>query len=109
MVGIEGPFDPSLLIRRLHLQSCGIARTSGTYIRGEHIWNPRTRETARMRSKPHGDRPNELRSGTGFATARLPWRGGILFLAGIPEIEGYMVDSRGTATYTPGFARYLAA
>lgn len=32
-VGIRSPFEPSLLIRKLHLHSCGIA-TSGTYIRG---------------------------------------------------------------------------
>ena len=26
---------------------------------------------------------------------------GILFLAGVPDVEGYMVDSNGTATLTP--------
>ena len=108
VVGIRSPFDPSLLIRRLHLQSCGIA-TSGTYIRGEHIWNPRTRETANEIASLTVIGPNVYEADR-FATAAFAMgEDGIRFLAGIPEIEGYMVDSRGTATYTPGFARYLAA
>lgn len=45
-----------------------------------------------------------------FATAAFAMgEQGIRFLAGVPDLEGYMVDSRGTATFTAGFTRYLAA
>ena len=40
-IGIRSPFDPSKLVRKLLMSNRGIA-TSGTYIRGEHIYNPRT-------------------------------------------------------------------
>jgi thiamine biosynthesis lipoprotein len=107
-VGIRSPFEPSLLIRKLHLHSCGIA-TSGTYIRGEHIWNPRTGEAATEIASLTVVGPNVYEADR-FATAAFAMgEQGIRFLAGVPDLEGYMVDSRGTATYTPGFTRYLAA
>jgi thiamine biosynthesis lipoprotein len=108
VIGIRSPFDPSLLVRRLHLPSCGIA-TSGTYIRGEHIWNPRTGTPANEIASLTVIGPNVYEADR-FATAAFAMgEPGIRFLAGVPDLEGYMVDSRGTATYTPGFARYLAA
>jgi thiamine biosynthesis lipoprotein len=107
-IGIRSPFEPSKLIRKLSLQNCGIA-TSGTYIRGDHIYNPRTGEPA-----------NEIASLTvvasniyeadRFATAAFAMgRHGIEFLAGVRDCDAYMVDKRGVATYTPGFTRHLAA
>ncbi len=107
-VGIRSPFEPSLLIRKLHLHSCGIA-TSGTYIRGDHIWNPLTGAAANGAISLTVVGPNVFEADR-FATAAFAMgEQGIRFLAGVPDLEGYMVDSRGTATFTPGFARYLAA
>src|SRR5208337_229960 len=40
-IGIRNPFDPSTIIKVLRLSDRGIA-TSGTYIRGDHIYNPQT-------------------------------------------------------------------
>jgi thiamine biosynthesis lipoprotein len=108
MVGIRSPFDPSLMVRRLHLHSCGIA-TSGTYIRGEHIWNPRTGAAASEIASLTVVAANVYEADR-FATAAFAMgEEGIRFLAGVPDLDGYMVDAQGTATFTPGFTRYLAA
>jgi len=105
-IGIRNPFDPSTIIRKLALTNRGVA-TSGTYIRGEHIYNPRT-----------GGRANEIASLTvigpnvyeadRIATAAFAMgRAGIRFIAGMTELDAYSVDWSGTATFTPGFARYI--
>ncbi len=108
VVGIRSPFDPSLMVRKLHLQSCGIA-TSGTYIRGEHIWNPRTGAAANEIASLTVIGPNVYEADR-FATAAFAMgEEGIKFLATKTELDGYMVDAKGVATFTPGFARYLAA
>jgi thiamine biosynthesis lipoprotein len=44
-----------------------------------------------------------------FATAAFAMgRDGIGFIASLPEMDGYMVEWSGTATFTPGFMRYMA-
>ena len=107
-IGIRSPFDPSNLIRVVSLQNRGIA-TSGTYIRGAHIYNPRT-----------GGRAGEIASMTvigsnvyeadRWATAAFAMgHAGIDFVASLPDLDCYMVDWSGTATLTPGFERYLAS
>ncbi len=107
-IGIRNPFDPSTLIRRLALQNRGIA-TSGTYIRGKHIYNPHT-----------GGPADEIASMTvvgenvyeadRFATAAFAMGpAGVEFMAGVPGCDAYMVDKSGMATFTPGFARYIAS
>jgi FAD:protein FMN transferase len=108
VIGIRSPFDPSLLIRRLSLTSCGIA-TSGTYIRGEHIWNPKTGAPANEIASLTVIGPNVYEADR-FATAAFAMGArGIEFMAGLAGFEAYMVDAAATAVYTPGFARYLAA
>lgn len=107
-IGIRSPFDPSKLIRSISLHNRGVA-TSGTYIRGPHIYNPLT-----------GGRPQEIASLTvigpnvyeadRLATAAFAMgQAGIQFLAGFPDFETYMVEWSGTATFTPGFARYFTS
>ncbi len=45
-----------------------------------------------------------------FATAAFAMgQAGIAFIEGLDGCEGYLVDGRGTATYTSGFASYVAA
>lgn len=108
VIGIRSPFDPSLLIRRLRLPSCGIA-TSGTYIRGEHIYNPRAETPANEIASLTVIGPNVYEADR-FATAAFAMGArGIEFMAGLPGFEAYMVDAAATAVYTPGFARYLAS
>lgn len=106
-VGIRSPFDESLLLRALRVGSCGIA-TSGTYARGAHIWNPRSGLAATEIASLTVIGPNVYEADR-FATAAFAMgRAGIGFLASLDELEGYMVDADGIATFTPGFARYFA-
>jgi len=38
-VGIRNPFEPAEIIKVIRPRGCGVA-TSGTYVRGQHIYNP---------------------------------------------------------------------
>ncbi len=107
-IGIRSPFEPSKLIRRLALQNRGIA-TSGTYIRGEHIYNPLTGRPANEIASMTVVAPNVYEADR-FATAAFAMGpAGIEFMAGLPDCDAYMVDKAGVATFTPGFTRYLAS
>jgi len=106
-VGIRDPFKPSELVMVVHLSGEGIA-TSGTYERGEHIYDPVHRRPA-----------NEVASmsiiATGvydadrFATAAFAMgRQGLPFIGALPVLHGFMVTCDGRAYCTPGFQRYTA-
>jgi thiamine biosynthesis lipoprotein len=105
-IGLRNPFDPSRLMRKLALQDRGIA-TSGTYIRGEHIYNPRTGTRANAIASMTVIGP-DIYEADRYATAAFAMgEKGIEFMASLPGFDAYMVDARGTATFTPGFARYI--
>lgn len=107
-IGIRNPFvmPQKEIVKVVYLRDEGIA-TSGTYIRGEHIYNPRD-----------GDKPaDEIMSMTvigpnvyeadRFATAAFAMgQKGIEFIEHIPGLEGYMIDKQGLATMTTGFVKY---
>jgi thiamine biosynthesis lipoprotein len=104
-IGIRSPFDISKITKRLSITNRGVA-TSGTYIRGEHIYNPLT-----------GARANEIASLTvigpdvyeadRMATAAFAMGNrGIGFIAGLPGFEGYMIGYDRTSLSTLGFSRY---
>jgi len=42
-VGIRSPFNSREVVKVLSISDCGVA-TSGTYVRGQHIYNPRSAE-----------------------------------------------------------------
>jgi thiamine biosynthesis lipoprotein len=102
-VGIRNPFDTAEIIKIIYPRGRGVA-TSGSYARGQHIYNPIGK----------GDPLTEIVSLTvigvdvleadRFATAAFAMgRDGILFLEEAPGLEGYMVDSNRRATPTSGF------
>ncbi len=106
-VGIRNPFNMNEIVKVLSVTDCGVA-TSGTYIRGQHVYNPKA-----------GHRPlTEIVSLTvigpniyeadRFATAAFAMqRDGIDFIENLDGFEGYMIDSAGQATLTSGFERYV--
>ncbi|MEO8863076.1 MAG: FAD:protein FMN transferase [Candidatus Saccharimonadales bacterium] len=107
-VGIRNPFNINEIIKTLVISGEGVA-TSGTYIRGQHIYNPHS---------PNSD-INEVKSLTvvgpniyeadRFATAAFAMgKKGIGFIESTGGLEGYMVDDAQIATYTSGFKRYQA-
>ncbi len=107
-IGLRNPFDPSTIIRTLALTNRGIA-TSGTYIRGEHIYNPRNGEKANSIASITVVAPNVYEADRLATAAFAMGEAGVEFIAGIPTCDAYMVDNGGTATFTPGFARYIAS
>lgn len=105
-VGICNPFDLSQIVKKVGLNDRGIA-TSGSYMRGAHIYNPRndgpTDEIASItvigRDVLEADR---------LATAAFAMgRKGIYFIEALPDVEGYMIDRHGRATMTTGFQEYV--
>ncbi|WP_258590878.1 FAD:protein FMN transferase [Mesorhizobium sp. AR07] len=105
-VGIRNPFNADEVIKIVYPREHGVA-TSGTYVRGQHIYNPRAA----------GDPITDIVSLTvigadvfeadRFATAAFAMgRDGILFLEQTPGLEGYLVGSNGRATPTSGFGAF---
>lgn len=108
-VGIRNPFDWSEVVKVLYLSDIGIA-TSGTYVRGDHIYDPH--------AVAHG--PGEIVSlsvvgpnvyeADIYATAAFAMGSkGIYFIEEQPGFEGYMIDRDGQAVMTTGLEDHLRA
>jgi len=107
-IGIRNPFNRDEIIKTLQISGGGVA-TSGTYVRGQHIYNPLD-----------GTEANEVASLTvigptiydadRFATAAFAMgKAGIKFIESLKGFEGYMVTPDKLATFTSGFERYVEA
>jgi thiamine biosynthesis lipoprotein len=107
-IGVRNPFNIQEIIKVVGLTNGGVA-TSGSYIRGQHIYNPNNanKEVNTVRSLTVIG-PN-IYEADRYATAAFAMgREGISFIGATPGLEGYMVDANKTATYTDGFERYVA-
>lgn len=105
-VGIQHPFEQNKIVKKLAIVDKGVA-TSGTYIRGNHIYNPFTNETKSDIVSLTVIGPN-IYEADRFATAAFAMgKAGINFIASQKNLEGYMIDNKGIATYTEGFAQYV--
>lgn len=106
-VGIQNPFNPKEIVKVLSIRDCGIA-TSGTYVRGDHIYNPRNTHqpvTGIVSLTVIGP---DIYEADRFATAAFAMGpAGILFMENLTGFEAYMIDPNGLATYTSGFERYV--
>jgi thiamine biosynthesis lipoprotein len=105
-VGIRNPFNRAEIVKVLALTDLGIA-TSGTAIRGQHIYDPHQPDaelTDVLSLTVVG--PNVYEADR-FATAAFAMgRRGITFIEHVPGFEGYMIDAHAQATFTSGFERY---
>lgn len=108
-VGIKNPFEQKENVKVVYVDDEGVA-TSGTYIRGRHIYDPHA-DGADKRA------PEEIVSLTvigpnvyeadRFATAAFAMGArGIRFIESLPGFEGYMIDKNKIATMTTRFDRY---
>lgn len=106
-VGIKNPFKPDEIVKVLQIENGGVA-TSGTYIRGQHIYNPHQPD----------EKINDILSLTvvgadiydadRFATAAFAQgRAGIRFIENLFGFEGYMIDKDGIGTETSGLGKFL--
>ena len=105
-IGIRNPFKQDEIIKVLYPRGQGVA-TSGTYVRGQHIYNPHQPNAAltKMVSLTVVG-PNVLEADR-FATAAFAMgEGGIHFIESLAGFEGYAIDSTGVAILTTGFESY---
>ncbi len=108
-IGIRNPFDAQQIIKAVRPCGRGIA-TSGTYARGQHIYDPH------RPGEPITDvvsltviGPDVLEADR-FATAAFAMgKAGIQFVEAQPQLEGYIVDRSGIATQTSGFKVFVAS
>lgn len=108
-VGIKNPFNEIENVKVLYVTNEGVA-TSGTYIRGLHIYDPRD-----------GNQPvsgivsltvvgPNIYEADRFATAAFAMGAdGIKFIEALDGFEGYIIDKDKIATMTTGFEKYTNA
>jgi thiamine biosynthesis lipoprotein len=107
-VGICNPFDLSQIVKTVTLDDRGIA-TSGSYMRGAHIYNPHHNDD------PLDDvvsitviGPDVLEADRFATTAFAMGRMGVYFIESLPGFEAYQIDRRGQATMTSSFRAYVS-
>lgn len=107
-IGIRNPFDPDQIVKVVEVSDEGVA-TSGTAVRGQHIYDPHRPDVAIEDVKSLTVIGPDIYEADRFATAAFAMgREGIGFIESLEGFEGYMIDSDKTATFTGGFERYVA-
>ena len=107
-IGIRNPFKREEVVKVVYLDNKGIA-TSGSAVRGLHVYNPKEKRPAADMVSMTVIGPN-IYEADRFATAAFAMgKSGIHFIEGLPGFEGYMIDHDGIATYTSGFEKYTHA
>ncbi len=105
--GIRNPFNVKEIVKVLKLSNCGIA-TSGTYERGQHIYDPVGRRAIIQEIVSMTVIGSNVYEADKLATPAFAMgKGGIKWIEKQKGFEGYMIDSDGIATMTTGFDKYL--
>jgi thiamine biosynthesis lipoprotein len=107
-VGIRNPFNRDENVKIVQLSNQGIA-TSGTYIRGTHIFDPHAKKPADNIASMTVVGPNVYEADR-FATAAFAMgERGIQFIDLLPDFEGYMIRKDKHALLTGGFEKYVVS
>jgi FAD:protein FMN transferase len=105
-IGIQNPFNLRETVKKLYIDNEGVA-TSGTYIRGQHIYNPKNGKKQFDEIVSLTVIGPDVYEADRYATAAFAMeRNGIGFIGRLPGFEGYMIDRNGMATFTNGFEKY---
>ena len=105
-VGIRSPFHEDEIIKVVYPRGHGVA-TSGTYARGQHIYNPLAAGGPVTDILSLTVIASDVLEADRFATAAFAMgREGILFLERSQGLEGYLVDCNRRATPTSGFGAF---
>jgi FAD:protein FMN transferase len=105
-IGIRNPFNRNENVKVLKIEDEGVA-TSGTYIRGQHIFSPFSPNMPITEIVSLTIVGPNIYEADRFATAAFAMgKKGLNFIEKMPGLEGYMIDSRGMATLTSGFSKY---
>lgn len=106
-IGIRNPLKRTEIIKVVVPRGAGVA-TSGTAVRGAHIYDPHTGaapDPALVSLTVIGP---DVYEADRFATAAFAMgRAGIGFIESLAGFEGYLIDRDGVATVTSGFSTYL--
>ncbi len=106
VVGIRNPFQTDEIIKVLSLTNCGIA-TSGTYLRGSHIYNPVSGVNATDIASITVIGKNVYEADR-FATAAFAMgENGISFIQSKQYLEAYMITNNERAYFTEGFSKFV--
>lgn len=104
-IGIRSPFKPEEIVKVVCLNNRGIA-TSGTYERGQHIYNPHNfnelKDVVSLSVIAKNVYEADRYATAGFAMGRK----GIHFIESVAGLEGYMIDKDSIGTETTGFRAY---
>ncbi len=107
-IGIKNPFKQDEIIKTLALNGHAVA-TSGSYIRGLHIYDPKTGQPANAIVSLTVVGPNICDADLIATAAFAMGKDGIHFVEATPFFEAYAVDNDGIATMTSGFPNYTLA
>ncbi len=104
-VGIKNPFNQSQIVKVLAVEDKGVA-TSGNYIKGEHIYDPKKGLKRDDIVSLTVIGPN-IYEADRFATAAFAMgKKGIEFIEKLNGFEGYLIDNKGIATFTSGLEKF---
>ena len=107
-VGIKNPFEQDKIVKTVIVKNAGIA-TSGSYIRGAHIYNPHAPEAPLEEIVSLTVIGPNVYEADRFATAAFAMgKKGIEFIEKISGLEGYAINAAGIATMTSDFNHYVA-
>jgi FAD:protein FMN transferase len=107
-IGIRNPFNMDEIVKVIQVSMSGVA-TSGTYVRGQHIYDPHAPGKPVHTVKSLTVIGRNIYDADRFATAAFAMgEDGINFIETLPGLEGYMIDRHKKATMTSGFTSYVA-
>ena len=105
-VGIRNPFKLEEIVKVVYPKGRGIA-TSGSYLRGAHIYNPHDSDKKLLEIVSLTVIGENILEADRFATAAFAMgKQGINFIEQLSGFEGYAIDSKGIATMTSNFELY---
>lgn len=106
-IGIRNPLNQKEIVKVLTVQDAGVA-TSGTYSRGQHVYNPHARHNEIQDILSLTVVGPTVYDADRFATAAFAMgKNGIHFIEKIAGFEGYMIDKAGIAISTTGFKKFV--
>ena len=105
-IGIRNPFNTEEIVKTVELSGEGVA-TSGLYIRGDHIYNPNNKNYSIENFASLTVIGPNVYEADRFATASFAMGvGGIDFIEGLKEFEGYAINNNSIAVFTSNFEKY---
>jgi len=106
-IGIRNPFNIDEIVKVVRVSGCGIA-TSGTYIRGEHIYNPHDNYQPPKGVSSLSIIAPDIFDADRFATAAYAMGSkGINLASSIPGFAAYQIDDKQIATFNERFESYV--